>query len=286
VAASVLLLGLVAGGMVLVNTTIFLEFFPRDGSRPTVARAFLVCFFLLATAVFWGCLLFALLRPSLVGLMVAVLGMNVLAMTPLVWASVRLWKNGSNLIDRSSRRWPGLLAGSLTTGEALMGAVFVVAQGGARGFTTGGPLAVGSEVGAAATSPWFFWGMLGAMVPLLFWVPLPTNERNLLLGLNATSAVGPLVVPAPWIGALGMSLIMGVTLLLLVREMGWGPTGTPTYIRTGFGVVGGLAVMNVAELASIALASPWGRFAFGSAAIAMMVAEMVLLTPRLLREYR
>jgi hypothetical protein len=269
------LLAFVAAGMVAFTTALFLNFFPRHGGRPSVARASFIVYFLSAVAIFWTTLSLAVRAPDPIHLVTAVVGMNLLGTAPLAGAWLSTTEAGRRPIARNSWAWPAavstaLLGGELAMGVALLAAGNVEFGGGAIGGLT-------AALTQAGTSGWFFTGMLASMIPLLFWASFPAATRRWLLGLNVSGMVGPFVVPYPTIGAVAMAVAMGGTIALMVRELGAFRPATVHQVRAALGVTGGFALMTAGALATVAIPGPVGTVLFSVASVGVMAGEMVLL---------
>jgi hypothetical protein len=269
--------------MIGVNLFVFIEFFPRDGSKPRLSRAILVGFVLAASAGLWATVLTAVVTQSFNGWTVALFGVNLMMMSPFIWAISLFLRASTKKVRGRSWTWPALLGASLTFNELLMGATFVAGLDGTAVLFPGGLAGLAVAFAESVSNVWFFWAMLGNMVVLLYWVPLPAPERTVWLGLAATAAVGPWVLADPLVGALGMGGVMLLTFLLILREFSRPAPPSPIYLSTVTKVAAGFAVMVAGEALSLLLApSPWSGVFFAAAAFGVMVVEVALLIRRLI----
>ncbi len=269
--------------MIGVNLFVFIEFFPRDGSKPRLSRAILVGFVLAASAGLWATILTAVVTQSFNGWTVALFGVNIMMMSPFIWAISLFLRASTKKVRGRSWAWPVLLGTSLTFNELLMGATFVAGLNGTTALFPGGPAGLAVAFAQSVSNVWFFWAMLGNMVALLYWVPLPTAERTVWLGLALSAAVGPWVLPDPIVGALGMGGVMLLTFLVVLRELSRPAPASPIYLSTVTKVAVGFTAMVVGEAVSLALApASWSGVFFAAAAFAVMAIEVALLIRRLI----
>jgi hypothetical protein len=273
----------IAIAMILVNLFVFVEFFPRRGGRPRLSRAILVGFVLVASAGLWATVLTAVLTQSFNGWTVALFGVNIMMMSPFVWATSLFLRASTRRVRGKSWLWPVLLASSITGNEVLMGATFVAGIAGVGALYTGGLTGLAQALASSVSNVWFFWAMMGNMVVLLYWVELPRAERWVWLGLASTSAVGPWVLAEPAVGAAGMGVVMLATLLVVVHELRKPTPASPVYLATVTKVAVGFAVMAVGAAASLVLSAlPGSGFFFAAAAVSVMIFEVALLIRRVI----
>ncbi len=269
--------------MIGVNLFVFVEFFPRDGSKPRLSRAILVGFVLAASAGLWATVLTAVVTQSFNGWTVALFGVNIMMMSPFIWAISLFLRASTKKVRGRSWAWPALLGTSLTFNELLMGATFVAGLNGTAALFPGGPVGLAVAFAQSVSNVWFFWAMLGNMVVLLYWVPLPPAERAVWLGLAATAAVGPWVLADPIVGALGMGAVMLITFLVVLRELSRPTPASPIYLSSVTKVAVGFAVMVAGEALSLLFApASWSGVFFAGAAFGVMAIEVALLIRRLI----
>lgn len=278
------LLPIVAGGMVLLNTLLLLEFFPHGRWSPSRARGLLICYLLAASAGFWGTLLFDLWDPGGAGLGVAVVGMNLMATGPALLLALRGWKSASLPVPGSSWGWSIALTAALTGTETLMGAVFAGLELGPSRLWPSAPGGLYSALVEVLLSPWFLWGMVVAMVVLLCWVSLPAIERDVFLGLTATGVLGPLALTSPLAVALGMGTLMLVTIAIILGPIRSGESVAPEFVTVAWGALVAFALMTAAELASLVdVHAVIAQLPFALTMFVVMFGEMVYLVRRVLK---
>ncbi len=273
----------IAIAMILVNLFVFIEFFPRQGGRPRLSRAILVGFVLVASAGLWATVLTAVVTQSFDGWTVALFGVNIMMMSPFVWATSLFLRASTRRVKGKSWLWPVLLASSITGNEVLMGATFVAGIAGVGVLYSGGLAGFAQALASSVSNVWFFWAMMGNMFVLLYWVELPRAERLVWLGLASTSAAGPWVLAEPVVGAVGMGVVMLATLLVVVRELRKPLPTSPVYLATVTKVSVGFAVMVAGAAASLVLSGiPGSGIFFAVAVVSVMIFEVSLLIRRVI----
>ena len=274
----------IACGMVGFNLWVLLQFFPRKGGTPTLARAALIGFILISSMGLWVSILYdELTGDSSTGFTAALFGIQIMMMAPFVWAFVAILRGHERYVDPEGWAWPSTLTLLMLGNELWMGAVFSIALG-AR-FPS--PSFAMDLFTASAGSVWFFWAMFANMALLLFWVPFPRAERIALVGLAASALVGPWVVSSIVEGLVLMTVVMTGTFLLLLREVvSRGGTHQEITVRTlrtaiavavGFGAMFSTQLLLVSDPNGATSALPYLFTMFG-----VMIAEMLVLTRRIL----
>ncbi len=274
----------IACAMVGFNLWVFLQFFPRKGGTPTLARAALVGFILVSSMGLWVSILYdELTGDSSTGFTAALFGIQIMMMAPFVWAFVAILRGHERNVDPEGWAWPATLTLLMLGNELWMGAVFSIALGGKFPSQS---FAMDLFI-ASAGSVWFFWAMFANMALLLFWVPFPRAERIALVGLATSALVGPWVVSSVVEGLVLMAIVMSGTFLLLLREVvsrGGSRHGISVgTLRTAIAVAAGFGAMFLTQLLLVTApngatsALPYLFTMFG-----VMIAEMLVLTRRIL----
>jgi polyferredoxin len=203
----------VAVAVVMVAVEIFLlyQLVPRSGPPPTLAQMIIGASALMASAAMLVAILAYAVGPSDSTFLEILLASNFMMVGPPGLWVIAIVVYRDRPIGTRTWLWPAVLAAIVTGSEVLMGFVFTAAQGTS-------PLGV---LGAATSlgSFWFLGSMAATMIALLLWIPLTRTERAVLLGLAASAAVGPWVVVAPLVGAVGMAVAMTATFVLLFERL-------------------------------------------------------------------
>lgn len=264
---------LAAAGMSAINLYVLLRLFPKGGGVPTLARAFLVAFVLLASSLFWIGLPWALLYPSTYTWIFAIQLMMPPMTAPFLWMMAALYRAEERTIGAASWGWSGLAAGALLVNELFMAISFTIATGGSAAD-------LGGLVAASLNSAWFAAPMLVTMGLLLWRAPAAAFERRALVGLAAASVVGPLLPVSELAAAIAMAAVMTGTFIVLFEEFGRRPHLEPSEFRTAIFVAAGFAVMGAGQLAAELGGGAGATLPFAVATFLVMLAEAWLLLRR------
>jgi len=253
--------------MLVVEVFLLTQIVPRRGPRPSLARMIIGSSALVGSAGTLMALVNTTATASLDSYAVLLFAFNFMMVAPPgLWViSVIVYRDRT--IDPSSWFWPVAVVAMATSAELLMGLLFVVADGPAAGATT--------VLAATLVSAWYLWSMVGAMVALTVWVPMPNAVRGPLLALSASGFVAPWVVADPIVGAALMAVAMAAVIVLFVR-----PSGTAPGAHRGvtLGVLAAFLAMNASGFAVVAtngtLAAVVG---FGLVMSVAMVGEFLYL---------
>jgi hypothetical protein len=253
--------------MLVVEVFLLTQIIPRRGPGPSLARMIIGSSALLGSAGTLMALVDTSMTATLDSYAVLLFAFNFMMVAPPgIWVvSVIVFRDRT--IDAESWFWPVAIVAMATSAEVLMGLLFVVVDGGPLGLTT--------VLAGTLVSAWYLWSMVGAMVALTFWLPLPWSVRAPLLGLSASGFVAPWVATDPIVGALLMSAVMGGTIVLLFR-LARSP-GSADY-RLLFGVFGAFVAMTTA---GFTVAASNGNvvaiLGFGAVMTVVMVGEFAYL---------
>jgi hypothetical protein len=260
------------------TTAVIVLFFARGGGPPNLAWGFAALTLLAGMATFWISVLNVLVHPDWIGYEWVIQGMMDPMIAPFVWLIAAVGRGNERPAPARSWGWAVAVTGLALSNELLMGGAFSAAAGGANLLAPASSAGLVDAFAQAVLSPWFFWSMAITMVALVYRFPIPRPVRRLLLAFTATSALGPLVVGAPWVGALGTTAGMGLVVGLLIRATA-APTGaSPSYLRLGLGISVALLAMSAA--AFVLVLAPASRFAevpFAVVGLAAMAGELLYL---------
>lgn len=265
-----------AAGMVVFNLWVFLQFFPRRGGVPNLSRAMFVALILITSAMLWLSLLYdAQTADSDNGFIAILFGINIMMSTPFVWCAALILRANERTIDPEDLIWSTLLALIVVGNEILMGAVYEVWLYGYATVFPNGPWGAAVAFSDAVGSIWFTLAMVVNMAVLLYWLPIPAPRRHVLLGLAATSVATPWVVSDSPAGAVGMGVIMGLTVALAALGLRTEEGQTRVYARTVLGTMIGFAAMSFGAIVSLQ-ASPaiWAPLPLTTTVVVVMLLEL------------
>jgi hypothetical protein len=176
--------------------------------------------------------------------------------------------------DASRWVWPAVLSLVTVGSEVMMGVLFAVG-GGEAPATLVGALALG------LSSIWFDWSMAVVMVALLLWLPLSEPVRGSLAALTVAAVLGPWVVAAPLVGAVGMAALMSVVFGLLYRRLAARGALRASDLGVPLGLALAFALMVGAEIAIVAMpGSDAAALAFGGTMALVMASEVAFVLHR------
>lgn len=275
----------IAIAMVAMNVVLLLFLLPRHGRKPTLSRSLLAGLVLASSTIFWAALVSALLGPTLDAWILVIQAMMVPMTAPFLWLLSVFYRADRRTVRGDGPYWPLVISLSVGGSEVLMGAAFLLLQGGSSLLTpVGGGLGWALAFARSTTSPWFYWPMLATMVPVLLWVDLPRVEKRLLLGLAATAAGGPWVPIAPLLGTVLMAIPMTATVILVLEQLGSRAGVSRSFLRTSIGVLAAFAAMAAAQLYLIAAGTDLTAILpFAVVSTIGMVGELAFLVHRVLR---
>jgi len=253
--------------MLVVEVFLLTQIIPRRGPRPSLARMIIGSSALIGSAGTLMALVDTTATATLDSYAILLFAFNFMMVAPPgLWViSIIVFRDRT--IDATSWSWPVAIVAMATVAELLMGLLFVVADGGALDLAT--------VLATTLASAWYLWSMVGAMVALILWVPLPGSVRGPLLGLSAAGFVAPWVAADPIVGALLMALVMGGTIAFLLRP---GRSPEATAYPVVLGVLTAFIAMGAAgfgvALSNGSLAALLG---FGLVMTGVMVGEFAYL---------
>ncbi len=266
---------IVAVVMVAVEVYLLYQILPRTGRPPTMSHMVIGSSALLGSAAFLLALLdFVFFPDSYSAATVVLWGLNFMMFAPPGLWVIAVIVYEDRRIDGTGWWWPVLIAAAATGAEVIMGLLFSVSN----------PVPVLTEwtVAQSLVSPWFDWSMAAAMAALVIWVPLTRTEREGLATLVAAAAVAPWIAASPLLGALLMTLVMGLAFVLIYRrfESRLGLTGVET--RVLFAVGAAFLAMTVAEWGNLTVGGPAGLLVFGVLSTLVMATDLAYLAHRAL----
>lgn len=270
VTGATLLDAIIVVAMVVVEVFLLLVIVPRRGPAPSLARMTIGSSALLGSAGTLMAAVQAFMSSNLDTYTIVLFAFNFMMVAPPGLWVIAVIVFEDRTIDPKSWFWPVAIVAMATLAEVLMGLLFVVSDGSALDLPT--------VLAGTLASPWYLWSMVGAMVALVLWVPLPAPVRVALLGLAGSGVVAPWVVVDPVTGAVLMGLVMAAAVGASYRSLRASLGVVPDVARVLLGVLAAFIAMTVAGL-GVAAASDAvpAQLLFGAVMSAVMVAEFLYL---------
>jgi hypothetical protein len=263
--------------VLMIGVTIFVltQLLPRTGGAVPLTSMTIGVAVLAGSSILLLALLYVFIDPNGTTAWTWVLvAFNFMMMGPAGLWFVSLIVFRDRPVDARSWIWPAVLALATVGSEVLMGVLFAVGGGNAPATLVAG-LALG------LSSIWFDWSMGVVMVALLLWLPLSSAVRGSLAALTAAAFLGPWVVAAPFVGLLGMALLMFAVFGLLYRRLAARGEVRAVDLRIPFGLALAFAVMIAAQLAIVAApGSDAAALAFGGTMALVMGSEVAFVLHR------
>jgi hypothetical protein len=263
--------------VLMIGVTIFVltQLLPRTGGAVPLTSMTIGVAVLAGSSILLLALLYIFIDPNGTTAWTWVLvAFNFMMMGPAGLWFVSLIVFRDRPVDARSWIWPAVLALATVGSEVLMGVLFAVGGGNAPATLVAG-LALG------LSSIWFDWSMGVVMVALLLWLPLSSAVRGSLAALTAAAFLGPWVVAAPFVGLLGMALLMFAVFGLLYRRLAARGEVRAVDLRIPFGLALAFAVMIAAQLAIVAApGSDAAALAFGGTMALVMGSEVAFVLHR------
>ena len=277
-----LIAALMAGG----NAYVFVEFFPRSGGVPNLGRAILIAGLLFSSFCLWLAVAWAVTTPSVGSWIAVFLGMNTMMVVVGVWFIAVFLRAEEKFVARGSVLWPVGLSLLVVANELFMGASFVAGLQGAQALVAPNTPYALSAFTASVNSVWFFWTMLGNLVLLIVWLPLPPTDQRTLIGLSAIAAIGPWVLWDPGVGLVGVLALGGLVILQARGAFPRIAAGAPSKRIADGTTLGILTLASVATVATVWPAQPLASLAWALGAFVVLLTETSVLSYRALQTAR
>ncbi len=270
VTGDTLLDAIIVVAMLVVEVFLLTQIVPRRGPPPPIARMVVGSSALLGSAGVLMSVIQAFLNANLDSYTVVLFTFNFMMLAPPGLWIIAVIVYHDRAIDAKSWSWPVAIVAMATLAEVLMGLLFTVADGSS--------LALANVLAGTLTSAWYLWSMVGAMVALILWIPLPRLVAGPLLGLAAAGFVAPWVVADPVVGAVLEAVAMGATVGVFYGTARRAAATDPSGYRLLLAIFGAFVVMTlsgfVVALANDALVA---ELAFGGVMSVVMVGEFLYL---------
>jgi hypothetical protein len=280
-------LALIAALMASGNAYVFVEFFPRAGGLPNLGRAVLIAGLLASSFSLWLAVAWAVVQPSVGSWIAIFLGMNSMMVALGVWFIAIFMRAEERFVAPGSTMWPFGLALLVIANELLMGTSFVAGLGGPSTLSSGTAPFVLTAFTASVNSVWFFWAMLGNLVLLVLWLPLPRSDQVPLIALTSVAAIGPWVLWWPVVGSAGVVALAALVALGAHGRLpaSWLPPAASTRVARGV-TYGAVAFGAAALVAALWPTSPYAAFVWAFGAFTVLFLELVVLGHSALRDAR
>jgi hypothetical protein len=269
---------MVASFMVLGSVYVLSRLFPRSGESPDIATVILMLGILLMTTGLWFAEIYAVLDPGDASTVSVFIALNSMMGVVGFWAVGLFLRAEEKHLPTRGWFWPLCLAALVVGNELLMGVAFVLAQVGPSVYSAEGWAGLAAVVADGIDSVWFFGVMFLTMEFLVFWLPMPSQQRRALAGFSTTALVGPFVLTAPLEGAIAMAAVMAAVLALVVREAVREPSVSVSYVRLVVAIAVAFGATGVAALAFLtAPLDLWSPVPFALVSFFVMLLEVLLL---------
>ncbi len=260
----------------MIGITIFLlgKVLPTDGRPPLLSQMLIALAVIAGGSLLLLSLLLVFVNPNGTSAWTWVLlSFNFMMMAPTGFWFIGVVVFRDRRVDARGWAWPIAISVTATGSEALMGALFVVADAPSS-------VTLLHTLSAGLGSIWFFWSMAAVMAALVVWAPLSPVERSALLALFGAAVVAPWVTTFPTIGGAAMGVLMGAIFALLLRRLLRGEV-IAAEVPFLFGLAGAFLAMALAGLTvAVDPYDPWSTLAFGATMGAVMGVEIAYLLRR------